>query len=495
MNYFPSPSPSPITTNKKATSSTSCFLKYIISLFFFFFFFFWLRCLFKIQHVKDLFYQACLFLGSISAIILIIAHTFILNPVRSVLVVLTRIPSYLLIEYHRGLLTEPHAPEEEDQQPVSSESDNIPSALSSGTDNNIRTTIIQRNPAGLRTRIDETQSPRQQEYLEFLNYQRLVRRQQQRQQDQERAPLRTTTIATNTTTASYKPSMASSYVPHQSVVVPDSYWNTIVDEMDVGFQDLNAIIMNYLVVEGYDKAAQAFASESKTSLEQAGLGGPDEELLDLPPPPADPAVVSSLESSVAAELMDTTPAIFKSARDRMEIKSLIYWGEIERAIERINDIDPYFLDTYKDLHFELLRLELVELIRACNFPATLAAGNSTTAEVRPGDIEPALEFATNHLARRAMAAGKPEFLAELERTMALLCFPPQERLPAELAYLLDPNLRQRVADEVNTLLLEKQGIPGESKLANLMRLWAWSEKMMEQANIEVPIFDELDDAK
>ncbi|CDO56527.1 hypothetical protein DV113_000977 [Geotrichum candidum] len=287
--------------------------------------------------------------------------------------------------------------------------------------------------------------------------------------------------------------MASSYVPHQSVVVPDSYWNTIVDEMDVGFQDFNAIIMNYLVVEGYDKAAQAFSRESKTSLDQAGLGEPDEDMLDVP---ADPAAASSLDpagsTSVEAALMDTTPAIFKSARDRMEIKSLIYWGEIERAIERINDIDPYFLDTYKDLHFELLRLELVELIRACNFPTTLAAGNSATADVQPGDIEPALEFATNHLARRAMAAGKPEFLAELERTMALLCFPPQERLPAELAYLLDPGLRKRVADEVNTLLLEKQGIPGEPKLANLMRLWAWSEKMMEQANIEVPIFEELD---
>ncbi|KAF5095455.1 hypothetical protein D0Z03_001833 [Geotrichum reessii] len=254
--------------------------------------------------------------------------------------------------------------------------------------------------------------------------------------------------------------------------------------------------MNYLVVEGYDKAAQAFARESKTSLEQAGIRAPDEELLDTPALEEINLPLSQDHTALSKVVADTTPtqAVFKSARDRMEIKSLIYWGEIQQAIERINDIDPYFLDTYKDLHFELLRLELVELIRACNFPNTLVAGNSAMVDVQPGDIGPALEFATNHLARRAITAGKPEFLAELERTMALLCFPPKERLPKELAYLLDTDLRKRVADQVNTLLLEKQGISGESKFVNLMRLWTWSEKMMEQANIEVPVFEKLGDA-
>lgn len=438
---------------------------------------------FKIQPVTDLFYQACLFLGSVGTIILIIGHTFVLNPLRALFVVLARIPSYLLIEYHRGLLLDIHATE---NQVVNSNNDHTRAET---IENSVSSS--QRDSLRLRNRINNAQSPQEQEFQEFLNYQFIARRRQQRQQQL----LSRTTPAAITTTLN-SDIMSRPYVPNQTVVIPEACWNVIVNDMDVGFQDLNSIIMNYLVVEGYDKAAQAFARESKTSLEQAGITAPDEELLDT----------SALEDINLPSSQDHTPlskvgaditptqAVFKSARDRMDIKSLIYWGEIQQAIERINDIDPYFLDTYKDLHFELLRLELVELIRACNFPNTLAAGNSAMVDVQPGDIGPALEFATNHLARRAITAGKPEFLAELERTMALLCFPPKERLPPELAYLLDADLRKRVADQVNTLLLEKQGIPGESKLANLMRLWTWSEKMMEQANIEVPVFDKLGDA-
>src|SRR2546429_5534923 len=67
------------------------------------------------------------------------------------------------------------------------------------------------------------------------------------------------------------------------------------------------------------------------------------------------------------------------------------------------------LDGDSSLHFALLRLQLVELIRTCT---------STPG----GDITPALTFATTQLAPRAPT--KKEFLEDLERTMALLIFPP-----------------------------------------------------------------------
>jgi hypothetical protein len=116
------------------------------------------------------------------------------------------------------------------------------------------------------------------------------------------------------------------------------------------------------------------------------------------------------------------------------------------------------LDTDPSLHFSLLRLQLIELIRKCT-----AAPD--------GDITPALEFATTHLAPRA--PGNSAFLEDLERTMALLCFPKDNLAP--LAELMDPALRRRVAAQVNETIMEAQGLQKEPKIRSLVKLRAWSE--------------------
>lgn len=107
------------------------------------------------------------------------------------------------------------------------------------------------------------------------------------------------------------------------------------------------------------------------------------------------------------------------------------------------------------LHFSLLRLELVELIRECTASAD-------------GDITPALNFAQTHLAPRAPTS--PQFLEDLENTMALIVFP-HDKLGPELEPLLHPNLRREVADSVNLTLLNR---PPSMKM--LIRAKAWAEK-------------------
>lgn len=128
------------------------------------------------------------------------------------------------------------------------------------------------------------------------------------------------------------------------------------------------------------------------------------------------------------------------------------------------------LDNDPGLHFALLRLQLVELIRTCN---------STPG----GDITPALTFATTELAPRAPT--NPEYLEDLERTMALLVFPP-DSLEPHLAAILHPDLRRNVADRVNKAILHQQGVRREAQIRSLMHLRAWAENTARESKKDLP---------
>ncbi|KAK5015649.1 hypothetical protein LTR60_002775 [Cryomyces antarcticus] len=195
-------------------------------------------------------------------------------------------------------------------------------------------------------------------------------------------------------------------------------------------RDINFVIMDYLINEGYPSAAKKFAMEANIQ------------------PSAD----------------------VESIQERVEIRNAIHAGDISTAIDRINESNPQILDRDSSLHFALLRLQLIELIRNC----------TTTPQT---DITPALTFATSQLAPRAPTSR--EFLEDLERTMALLIFPP-ENLAPPLAALLDPNLRQIVANRVNEAILSSQGARREARIKHLVRLRAWAEQKAREAQKDLP---------
>lgn len=203
-----------------------------------------------------------------------------------------------------------------------------------------------------------------------------------------------------------------------------------VDEVKVSKSELNALIMNYFINEGYQAAAQKFAKEANID-------------------PRDD---------------------WSSMEERIKIRSDIHAGNIQSAIERINILHPQILDTDPSLHFSLLRLQLIELIRTCT-------------SVPNGDITPALEFATTHLAPRA--PGNQSFLEDLERTMALLCFP-LDGLAPPLAELMNPSLRRSIGERVNEALMEAQGVQKEPKIRGLARLRAWSEDVARNQKKDLP---------
>ncbi|KAK3319234.1 CTLH/CRA C-terminal to lish motif domain-containing protein [Apodospora peruviana] len=191
--------------------------------------------------------------------------------------------------------------------------------------------------------------------------------------------------------------------------------------------DINALILDYLMMEGYPMAAAKFSKEA-----------------NLQPHREDPSI-----------------------RARQEIQHAIHTGDIETAITALNELDPEILDKDPQLHFSLLRLQLVELIRQCN----------------GGDINPALEFATKKLAPRA--AMNTDFLKDLEKTMALLIFP-HESLQPELAALLHSDLRRKTATQVNEAVLLRQTKRREAAIRHLVKMRAWAESSARTKKKDLP---------
>jgi len=130
--------------------------------------------------------------------------------------------------------------------------------------------------------------------------------------------------------------------------------------------------------------------------------------------------------------------------------------------------------------------------------------------IRHGKVPEALEFASTELAPRG--AQNPEFLGDLEKTMALLAFPElaalssseaegaeapavdpeatvQQPAWASLGSLLKRDHRTKVAKELNAAILESQGQGQETKLSGMVRLMCWGESRLKSKGVGVPGID------
>ncbi|CAD0110878.1 unnamed protein product [Aureobasidium uvarum] len=224
-----------------------------------------------------------------------------------------------------------------------------------------------------------------------------------------------------------------------------------VDEVKPSKADLNFLIMDYLINEGYPDAAMNFAKEA--------------------------SIVPSADG--------------EAIQERVDIRNAIHTGDMQLAIERINELNPqydpttilsshYHIISFRDsMLTDLLRLQLIELIREIvNAPGPPS----------PTAFTPALEFATSQLAPRAPTS--PAFLQDLERTMALLIFP-SDKLTPQLKQLLDLSLRQTVASQVNEAILSSQGQRREARIRNLVRLRAWAEQRARESKSAADLPDKI----
>uniref|UniRef100_A0A8B9LF94 GID complex subunit 8 homolog a (S. cerevisiae) n=1 Tax=Astyanax mexicanus TaxID=7994 RepID=A0A8B9LF94_ASTMX len=158
-------------------------------------------------------------------------------------------------------------------------------------------------------------------------------------------------------------------------------WMEKLNNVHIQRADMNRLIMNYLVTEGFKEAAEKFRMES------------------------------GIEPSVDLDSLD----------ERIKIREMILKGQIQEAISLINSLHPELLDTNRYLYFHLQQQHLIELIRL-------------------RETEAALEFAQSQLAEQGEESR--ECLTEMERTLALLAFDNPEESP--FGDLLNMMQRQKV---------------------------------------------------
>lgn len=206
-------------------------------------------------------------------------------------------------------------------------------------------------------------------------------------------------------------------------------WLERLDATHLQRGDLNRLVMDYLVTEGFKEAADKFRLEANV----------------VPPVPLD------------------------SLDERIRIRDCLQEGRVLEAVALLNSLRPELLDNDRCLLFHLRQQHLIELIRE-------------------GRTEEALAYAQDHLSE--CGEENPQVLGELERTLALLAF--EEPQTSPFGDLLHPSQRQKVASEVNAALLQDDHRGGEGplsstpsssrpQLAGLLRLLLWAQDQLDQA--------------
>lgn len=201
-------------------------------------------------------------------------------------------------------------------------------------------------------------------------------------------------------------------------------WLSKLDNMHIQRSDMNKLIMNYLVTEGFKEAAEKFQQES-----------------------------------------GTTPSFdLNTVENRIKIRDAIQNGRIREAIALVNELHPELLDNDLHLYFHLQQLHLIELIKE-------------------NKIEEALLFAQEELSE--LGESDPAILRELERTMALLAF--EEPAKSPFSDLLNQARRQKVASELNTAILKMEHHESTApRLLNLLKIILWSQSELDKKKIKYP---------
>ena len=200
-------------------------------------------------------------------------------------------------------------------------------------------------------------------------------------------------------------------------------WKEKVKSYHLPRAEINKLVMEYLVKEGFKDAVLSFQVES------------------------------GVEPGVDMGILD----------DQIKIRAAVEAGSIQDAVELVNDVDPEILDTNPKLFFHLQQQQLLEYIRQ-------------------GDIDRVLDYAQKELSARGEE--NPEFLEELEQSLALLAFDNTSSSP--FSELLEHSQRLKVVSELNSAVLASQDQTCDSKLGILMKLVLWTQDQLGKKGLKFP---------
>lgn len=235
-------------------------------------------------------------------------------------------------------------------------------------------------------------------------------------------------------------------------------------------EKIDHLIFNYFIQEGFQEAAISFAKEANINLVQNNIisgsknssflnqlsrlsSSPDEEFYGAAEDLGDQESLKYLPKQESQN--SNVTAGYSTINQRTEIKVLILKGEITLAIQKISEHFPTVLDSNNLLHFKLLKLNLIEMIR--NHKLTTSNDNENERNF----LNCTLSFVRENLINKVTNSYK--LLKELEITMSLLCFnfdptvkkiEEQKDLPDELRSLFDLSLRHQCYRLVNRAILD-----------------------------------------
>ena len=192
--------------------------------------------------------------------------------------------------------------------------------------------------------------------------------------------------------------------------------------------EMNELIMDYLVHEGFKEAAERFR-------EEAGI-----------------------EPKLNGELIDK----------RVEIRHLIETGDILRGQSLINTHYPELLDNHRDLYFRLQQQHLIELIRKQKINEVLSYVHD---QLRVDELRD---------------------LSEMERTLALLAYEHPDKSPysgllktshrLQLASEINDIILQETSGNIE---------PTKPRLVTLLKLLYWTQNELEKKKVQFPKVTDL----
>ena len=193
-------------------------------------------------------------------------------------------------------------------------------------------------------------------------------------------------------------------------------WDSKLLSLKIPKQQINKLVMDYLITEGFSEAALNFSKECSVPL-----------ISD-----------DSLES-------------------RDQIRASIYLGEIDKAVLLINTLSPSILITNPNLLFSLRIQKLVIYIRENKISEALAYGQEVLAPT---------------------ALGNKVLLAELEKALSLLAF--TDFNSSSLIEISSPLYKLKLANEVNLAILKFFSKKQTPSINNLCKVFQWTSKKLEK---------------
>lgn len=197
------------------------------------------------------------------------------------------------------------------------------------------------------------------------------------------------------------------------IVNVDNWNKDILSKCHVTKDRLNALVMDYFVIEGFKKCSEWFEKESNTQ------------------------VTISLVS----------------INDRVEIRRMISQGLIKDAIQLISETVPELLNSDRRLLFRLHQQQFIESLRQNDVATALSVAETAFL---PALINSLTDLTDQHIS-----------IHDIESTMTLLIFPSPKDSP--MAHFFDYERRQQLAGEANSAILLCQCQRSDSELKHLLR--------------------------